>query len=65
MSNDVIPLELATPRHTAWEAVVLPLNYARLLHFLSFWLRFGSVIIMQSYSERNSVPDAFARTSNS
>ena len=34
-SNDVILLELATPRHTAWEAVVLPLNYAR-ISMLSF-----------------------------
>jgi hypothetical protein len=36
----------SNPRHSAWEADVLPLNYARNPHFSGFWLRFGSAIIV-------------------
>ncbi len=30
------------PSYAAWEAAVLPLNYARKWLFLNFWLFFGS-----------------------
>jgi hypothetical protein len=32
------------PSYAAWEAAVLPLNYARKRTFSDFWLRFGSAI---------------------
>ena len=35
------------PSYAAWEAAVLPLNYARKRTVSDFWLRFGSVIIVQ------------------
>lgn len=30
------------PSYAAWEAAVLPLNYARNRRFPPFWLRFGA-----------------------
>jgi hypothetical protein len=40
------------PSYAAWEAAVLPLNYARKHTFADFWLRFGSAFIRQTSADR-------------
>jgi hypothetical protein len=42
------------PSYAAWEAAVLPLNYARNRHFLIIWLRFGSAFSHECRRARKS-----------
>ena len=41
------------PTYAAWEAAVLPLNYARKCTLTEFWLRSGSIIILQLSADCN------------
>ncbi len=42
------------PSYAAWEAAVLPLNYARKCMFFDFWLRFGSAIMIHAFADCNA-----------
>ena len=44
------------PSYAAWEAAVLPLNYARNRMFSNFWLRFGSAIMIHAFADCNRAP---------